>query len=459
MKYGKLALFTLLCASLVLAGGCTAKKGKGGKKGPQPTDEVWDAAFANAISIGASAALDESAGANDIKPDDATPFIQMLDQATIIPAFSVDEWEVSYTYKYSVTVGGEDKNAQDYIEQTFRNESMNVTAMQFKNWPSGDETDENPWPLFKVEATAKCNGYSESKNYIMRLNKASYSFRRVTLQELYTKHDSLNALKYMKEDTTNVYKYDTGDPNSNFFNVETQGKLVYVTEDANWGIIQDGAYYMQVYRLDLLPIYSVMKSFVLGQNIWLQGALGFGYGNLQLSYIKTMLPVASGDSVHAVQEPAAQKAFTESDFSNTAWYTNPLFNIVGTISGATVKDGKVYTVKNASGGSTTTRTEVKDKSTIASEGSRYEFDVLVGGTTLIVATDYHANCNIDGKGHANDSSETFTNWLKGLTAGQQIKLGGTARWLNDRTASGGNDYSIHAAGSWTIVPYLVDFIQ
>lgn len=449
----KSALAVSLLAVVLVLGGCnkTNKKKSKTPVGPEPSEAAWTYAFNNAVHVGANVASSEVD--NDVKPEDKTPtpFISLMKSATIRPMGEVDDYAFEFEYKYSVTVNGEEKSTSDYIEDEIYSEAMAVTAVQFKNWPANG-SDAATWPRFKVETIAKCNGHSQSKSYTMVLNPTFYEFRKMSLADIYAKHPTLDCLACLKADTVaGSYKADCAD--NEFYNVETQGKLVYATPDGNWGVLQDGDKFIQIYQLSMAPIWDIIKDKLVGNKIWLKASVSPAYGNIQLSYVKSMLPIKAGDSAHPVTD-GGEKSMSASDVSNLNWWTNPIFNAIGTISGATVKDGKIYQIKNASGGSSTTETVVTDKSSIKSETNRYEFDIQVGSHTMRYATDYHACCGKDGKGDSTEYSAQMNAFLQGLTAGQSVKVQGTVRWLNDRSVSSGNDYTIRTAGNWTITPFL-----
>lgn len=455
MKKASLTLLSLLTAGLVLTGCNAGGNKKKSKKGPEPSESAWTYAFNNAVHVGSNVASSEVD--NDVKPEDKTPtpFITLAKSASIRPMGETDDYAFEYTYKYSVTVNGEDKNVDDYIEDEIYSEALSLTAVQFKNWPAS-ETEQSTWPRFKVEATAKCNGWEQSKNYTMVLNPALYEFRKMSLAEIYAKHPTLDCLACLKEAGTDTYKADCAD--EEFYNVETQGKLVYATEDGNWGILQDGDKYIQIYQLSKCPIWGIAKQALIGQNIWLKASVSPAYGNIQLSYVKSILPIRDGDSAHPVT-PGSEKTLTEADVSNINWWTNPIFNVIGSIANAIVVDGKIYHIKNASGGSESKEEEVTNKESIRTDTNRYEFDIRVGSHVMRYATDYHACCSEDGQGHPTELSAAFDTFLKGITAGASIKVAGTVRWVNDRTIAAGNDYTIRKAGNWSIIPFLPSHIN
>lgn len=460
MKKSAIALVGLLAVTALV--GCNSKKGGGGKKkGPEPSDLAWRTAFNQSVYIGNNAASAE--GENDVKPDEKepAPFIALTKTNTVRPMGETEDYEFTYEYKFSAKVSGADRDANDFIEAQLESGAFNQTVVQFKGWPA--TTDDNAaFPRFTVEAIAKCNGHEQTKNYTMVLNPAQFTYQKKTLADLYTKHASLNALSFMRQASgkTDAYECDSGTSENTYYNIETQGKLIYATEDGNWGILQDGDKYLQLYRLDALKIWDKIKDSLIGHNIWLKGNLGFGYGNIQLGNIKSILPIKDGDSAHPVNTPAAEATYTESMVTNHEWWNSPLFNKVGSIGTVSVKDGKVYKVVNASGGATTDRTLLTDaqKAVVNSNSARFEFDVTIGSSTFVVATDYHANCGYDGKNSDGATTEAYSNLLRGLSAGQSLNLKGTIRWMNDRSVSGGNDYTIYNSGVWTITPFLAEHI-
>ena len=134
---------------------------------------------------------------------------------------------------------------------------------------------------------------------------------------------------------------------------------------------------------------------------------------------------------------------------DTAWATNPIFNRVVTATPVTFQ-GNVCVIHNQTGGKPT---EVDDPITgsalqnVDFNSARYEFDVQIGSTKFRIQTDYHII--------KDDAHPELANNLKTLVnkpVGSTVQLGGTIRWLNDRTKMAGNDYSTRIEGEWELVP-------
>ena len=458
MKKSVLTLIGLVAIAAGTLAGCKSSSKK--KKGPEPSEGAWTGAFNTAVYVGNNAASYE--GNNDVKPDEQTPapFVALAISNSVRPMGETDDYAFTYKYKYKVTVNGEEKNADDYVEAEIESQAFNQKVVQFKGWPAIGDNNMDAYPHFTVEATAKCNGWSQTKEYTMVLNPAQYEYKKKSFSDIYAKHSSLNALSFMRQKggTTNGYECD-GEGTSTYYNVETQGKLVYATTDGNWGILQDGNRYIQLYRLDALTIWEKIKDSLIGKNIWIKGNLSFGFGNVQIGNIKSILPIKDGDSEHPVQAPASDATFNEGTFTNHEWWNNPVFNTIGFAGSGTVTDGKIWAVVNQGSGNPSTRVQVS-KDSVQAYSSRYEFDVTIGSTTVVVATDYHVSCGLNGKNEVGENNQQFTDWIKGIEAGKSVKVAGTLRWLNDRSISdGGNDYTIYTDGVWTVTPFLLDHIQ
>lgn len=462
-------LTLLLAGALICTAGCTARSGKKKKtSGVAPTsqggggeDKVWKTGFAGCLAIGgAKSATADTEDALDPASDTSMMFVVFEDQKEFGIPGTPDRYNITLSYEFSMDSG----NANDYIEA--RVKTSDKTVVFFKNWPAQGTAAAN-YPRIKVKATGTINGNSQDRNYTLVLSPFDRTYAKMELSDVYTKHASKNCLKWMSdqfipafgptEPVANAfgpdYHFDpawekTWDAEKKSFiaNVESYGRVTYVTGDGNNGLLQCGDHTIQLYQLINYKGWAATGSTLLNQDVIIRGTLSGGYGNVQFSYIDEIIPLPDGYG-KTVTPPTAPVEFTEAMIGNTDWASNPIFNKVVKATEVTYQ-GNLKQITNNSGGDATVVVDASPSS-VNFASKRYEFDLKIGTTTFTVQTDYHM---------VKDSSE-LVNTLKSIvnkSVGSTCKIGGTIRWLNDRSKMAGNDYSTRVEGKWEISPYLAE---
>lgn len=456
----------LLAATLVATVSC-APKGKKKKKSTTNTsssdgidDRIWEAGFKGCIRIAGEGrctadGIDEVDPASTLNKQLFAVFTNSISGLGI--AGSPEEYDMSLEYTYSVENGS--GNPEDYFESKIDNDDK--TVVFFKNFPALNTALES-CPKIRVKATGTIEGHQREKNYTLRLNPYDLSFHEMPLTEIYA--PKTKCFDWMTEDFTtqghetacagafgpDVSKYDAWWQNEENKKVhaaiETYGYLTYMSPDKNNGILQCGDQAIQLYQVAEYAGWEPTKAVIMNRPVVVRGELSGGFGNLQISYIREIFPAPSNISV---AQPTAPAEFTEAMISNIKWSENPLFNKI--VKATSVKfNGNVHQIKNHSAGEAT---EVLDEITgsaldqVNFSSYRYEFDVLIGSTVLTVQTDYHIVELYP------ELSSTLKSIVK-KSKGDSVKIGGTIRWLNDRSVIGGNDSTTRDQGKWEIVPYL-----
>ena len=460
MKKSSIVFTALLALAMVATAACNTGGGSKKKKsksseGGSVSEAIWEGGFSGAVTVGASTSVVEGREANVMPSSSASSFATLANKRKFADPDSGDTYDFAFTFEFSASVKESkdapktDKPYSDYVEGTAQDGDK--TKLSFKGWPS-QNIDKACYPRFTVKATGTCNGETKEKTYVLVLNPLDKVFKKMSLAEIYAAHADGDKLSWMgpKLDTkgdpiADAYTTDLGqtEGQSSYW-VETKGIITYCSNDSNWGILQNGDYAIQLYRLDEFSLWS--KDTMMNVPVSIKCEISEGYGNVQLSYVQGITIIEGADP--EVVTPTAAAPFTEAMMSNLNWVTNPMFNKIVTPTTAKF----VGNIRIANNGKAVTN--VTDRSTIsitASTKDRYEFDAKIGNTTFVVAYDYHA-----GKDHANMMS-ALQNLLKTATENQEFSIGGTIRWQNtERTKSTGeinNDYSVRKAGTWVIVPF------
>ncbi len=474
----KKGLLTLLCAAaLVSVAGCNKSSGKKKKTDESPTSssqpdgdeaKMWKNGFAGCVAIGGSkSATADTEDALDPASDTSMMFVVFEDQKEFGIAGKPDRYNITINYDFSMDNG----DANNYIEAKVK--TADKTVVFFKNWPAAG-TDAANYPRIKVKATGTINGVSQERNYKLVLSPFTRQYATLELSDVYAKHASKPCLKWMDENfvpfkqdapVANAYgpsvDYDpawqaTWDAEKKSFiaNVESYGRVTYVSPDGNNGILQAGDHCIQLYQLVNYKGWAATGSTLMNQDVIVRGTLSGGYGNIQFSYIDEIIPLPSGYG-KTVVPPTAAAQFTEAMISNTSWADNPIFNKVVAPTSVTYQ-GNVHVIHNKSGGDATVVDDEITGSALQSvdfNSKRYEFDVKIGSTKFKVQTDYHI---IKDEAHPELANNLKT--LVNKPVGSSVQLGGTIRWLNDRSKVGGNDYSTRIEGEWELVPFLAEHV-
>lgn len=459
MKKTKVLLSSFIALAMVALVACAPrggnkKRSSGGGSGGAVPELAWEGGFSGAVSVGASTSVVEGREAQVMPSNSATSFATLANQRIYADPDSGDTYNFTFTFEFSAKVGTEVKPATDYIESQTSSDEGKKTLLAFKGWPSQNAEQAN-YPRFSVKAKGTCNGETKEKTYVLVLNPLDKVFKKMSLDQLYEAADGKLTWMTGKKNTggaviPGAYTTDLSqtEGQSSYW-VETKGILTYVAKDGNWGILQNGDKAVQVYRLDEYTGWTSIRDSVMNVPITLQAEISSGFGNIQLSYVQKIAKIEGTDPDIKPITPA--EAYDEEMIKDTNWATNTIFNKV--VTKTEVKfNGKINKVKNSSGSDTVLTDMMSNRSACNSKTERYEFEVLLGSTPLIVATDYHACKDSDAFVTACDQI------LKSAAVGSTIAIGGSIRWMNDRNVVKKNDYSIRTAGEWTIIPFSADQI-
>ena len=459
MKKTKVLLSSFIALAMVALVACAPrggnkKRSSGGGSGGAVPELAWEGGFSGAVSVGASTSVVEGREAQVMPSNSATSFATLANQRIYADPDSGDTYNFTFTFEFAAKVGTEVKPATDYIESQTSSDEGKKTLLAFKGWPSQNAEQAN-YPRFTVKAKGTCNGESKEKTYVLVLNPLDKVFKKMSLDQLYEAADGKLTWMTGKKDTggsviPGAYTTDLSqtEAQSSYW-IETKGILTYVAQDGNWGILQNGDKAVQVYRLDEYTGWPSIRDSVMNVPVIIRAEISSGFGNIQLSYVQKIAKIEGTDPDIKPITPA--EAYDETMIKDTNWATNTIFNKV--VTKTEVKfNGKINKVKNSSGSDTVLTDMMSNRSACNSKTERYEFEVLLGSTPLIVATDYHACKDSDAFVTACDQI------LKSAAVGSTIAIGGSIRWMNDRNVVKKNDYSIRTAGEWTIIPFSADQI-
>lgn len=279
---------------------------------------------------------------------------------------------------------------------------------------------------YSFSVTASRGDVSVTAQYKINVNKYPYEFDELSLAEVYEINNDNNDFKLVDHET-GKYVANNHDEGSPYCFVKVTGKVTYVAPDANFAIIADGDYALEVYGgaagLGAYPAISV------GNVVSVYGELSPYCGNVQLSYVEKV-EYAEASSI---DEPVLYSTINEIDFSGKHYWEDGLSNSLHVVTGTYV------------GGSLS-----KNVGSLSSF-SRFTFSLLVGETTIKVSYDYHTDI-------AGDQGlfDALKNALTLINPGDTMTISGTLRFdgpFNPPGFSASGDLT-----SWSIVPLLAEHV-
>ena len=220
------------------------------------------------------------------------------------------------------------------------------------------------------------------------------------------------------------------------------GKITYLSDDGNWGLLADGDHVIEIYSGSELDLNATSYPEINSNYVEIKGEVSHYYGNFQLSFIKSIrkyegtevtAPTNNFATLTSAQFEAAKLTNQPAEGSSAAKKNQVYRQFTGQFeqnSLATVT-GKVLTNPSSS-----------------TKGARFTFDLeLAEGVKIEVAYDYHVD-----KNSGNVEAALRAKAVKDST----ITLKGTLRFshgvdktLIPLTGTAG------AGGNWSIVPFEV----
>ena len=393
-------------------------------------------------------------GGNDLFPNDQRIELREDDGDFISVATKV------IVDKYTVELTWDFKETQATFAKKSENEKGYLVNIKYPGFGNPDSTFE--WSLAKITCGSAVSTNTKS-NYSAKVVAASVSYTPMTVAELYKNHDeeksvTIGSKTYTYYGSNELIDYEyvnnkgaystwwkTGrDPSSdnNYIYAEVSGKVIYLSDDGNWGLLADGDKVIEIYSGNQLDLSSKKyPDLGVGKYVSVKGEINHYYGNFQLSYIKE---ITACDSAKITEPSGNFKALTGSMLQalelkagtvkpdNSGISVAPQYKQFAT----TLSHNELVSV---------TGTVVTKKIT---QSNRFVFYVDVEGHLVQIAYDYHCD---------NKSGSVVGNALTGvINVGQTVSIKGTYRFNH------GSEKTLvpttGAGGQITIAPYQVDQI-
>ncbi len=154
----------------------------------------------------------------------------------------------------------------------------------------------------------------------------------------------------------NAPAFEDDEGEKRYFEAEVKGKIVFLSEDGNWGLLQNGDHVIELYSGSELDLDEEHYPELKNKYVSIKGEVGTGYGNFQLSFIKSIRAIDSSQVTEPTtsfksltntvlgnaklrSDPGTAKAkFRYKQFTNQFEH-NQLVTLTGTVTTAKVNDG------------------------------------------------------------------------------------------------------------------------
>ena len=262
---------------------------------------------------------------NDLSPCTSSSGSTLFPTATNIQ-FSEDEQEYIRVLN-EVTV--EDKTVKltwNFPAQSTYDTKVAVdskTDIHYIKYPGvGGAEGTITWSISRIECGSAVSTKTNA-NYTAKVLPGTHEFKKMTLEEIYSVSDeeksvTVDGKTYTYPSTSNIINYEyknskgyspwwkTGLPDSadnNYIFTEVFGKVVFLSEDGNWGLLANGSHIMEIYSGSELNLKAETFPELAGQYVKIKGEISHYYGNFQLSFIKSIRALSAAEKAE-VAEPS-----------------------------------------------------------------------------------------------------------------------------------------------------------
>lgn len=390
---------------------------------------------------------------NDFFPTDANIVLEEDngDYISVATKVVVDKYTVELTWDFN--------ESQATFAKKTANEKGYLVNIKYPGFGYPDSTF--TWSLTKIVCGSAVSTNTKS-NYSATVKAASVSYTPMTLADIYKNHSedktvsidgksytyhSWNELVNYEAKNTKGYSpwWNTGRPSdsdNNYIYAEISGKVLFLSDDGNWGLLADGDRIMEIYSGNQLDLNSrKYPDLVVGNYVTIRGEVNHYYGNFQFSYINS---ITACDKSKVTEPSGNFKALTASLLSSIELKAGSIKADNSNVE--VTPQYKQFPVELLHNDLVTVTGKVVSNRKDGGSG-RFTFYVEVGGHLVQIAYDYHTDKNDSRVGNA----------LK-----QVISLGSTVTIKGTYRFNHGADKTLVpttcAGGEITVVPFEVSHI-
>lgn len=441
----KIIPFLTAALAAVALGACGGndKPDEPSYKKPTDTKEWTECLDSTLAAIGKTDLFPGPAGGGEINPD-VTPSeggrVELTTKQTLASGnVATIEWDYEYDKaKVEYEFAGDDSHKILEFKHELKGGADQYFNFTIKRIIIGEYALETA----DLEALYKTllEDQTENLKYVVTLHPYTYKYESLKIADinkLNTAGDGYDAIDYTKDSPyfrtieEQPYRY-----------CSIKGKVIYMAETMNWGILADGDEMTEVYfGSDDASRAKYFPGLKVGKYCEVVGNLGQYKGNFQFSFIQRAHEISDHSMI---AEPGAYKKYDAAAISalelasgNHEYVIAGMFNSLGEVTGT-------YKAGSLKAGSKTVDSITTNQ--------RYSFIMMVGGKEMSISYDYHIGKNAKG-----EDESFFLDKLKSVVADSTTEhtIKGTMRYE-------GKDVSPKKGkgeGKWALVPFFPEDIK
>ena len=234
------------------------------------------------------------------------------DAVRVLNRVQVDDLTVELTWDFPAQSTYDGKVAVD-----------DNTDIHYIKYPGvGGEAGTFNWSLSKI-VCGKAVSTKTNCDYTAKVMPLTREFKKMTLPEIYSVTDdgadhsyTVDEKIYHYESISNIINYDyknaqgyspwwkTGlpdDSEKNYIFAEVTGKVVFLSEDGNWGLLANGDHVIEIYSGNTFSLKASEFPELKSEYVTIKGEVSHYYGNFQFSYIKSIRAASAEDKAKIVE--------------------------------------------------------------------------------------------------------------------------------------------------------------
>lgn len=291
------------------------------------------------------------------------------DYIRVLNKVKVDDLTVELTWDF--------KKSQSTFDSVV-SPDKGVTNFVYLKYPGYEGKDSTyKWSITKI----KCGGATSTKtncDYKATVVHGTHAWTPMTMEKILEVGDqgsdyvyNVSGTDHKFESISTMINYESLDKSGKYspwwdapesedgekyFYVEVKGKITFLSEDGNWGLLQNGSHVLELYSGDQLDLNVASYPEIANEYVVVKGEVNHGYGNFQMSYIKSIRAIAKSEVTEPtktftnltdtmlgnakLREPSssATKKQLYKQFTNQFEH-NQLVSLTGTVTTAKVNDG------------------------------------------------------------------------------------------------------------------------
>lgn len=231
----------------------------------------------------------------------------------VLNKVQVDDLTVELTWDFPEQATYDGKAAVD--------ENADIHYLKYPD--VGGQESTFTWSLSKI-VCGKAVSTKTNSDYSAKVMPLTRAFKKMSLPEIYSVSDdgsdhsyTVDEKEYHFESISNIINYSyknaqgyspwwkTGlpdDSEKNYIYAEITGKVVFLSDDGNWGLLANGDHIIELYSGNAFSLKASEFPELKSEYVTIKGEVSHYYGNFQFSYIKS-IRAASAEAKAQIVEP------------------------------------------------------------------------------------------------------------------------------------------------------------